>query len=69
MLISNPRSQNKIDYIQQKDEFDYLKSLLISVEDGRCVGVLLHGPPGTGKTLLAISLSNAFKATCSSRRL
>ena len=62
-LISNLESQNNIGYIQQKDEFDYLKSLIESVEVGRCIGVLLHGPPGTGKTLLALSLANAFKVS------
>ncbi|HDZ17535.1 hypothetical protein LCGC14_1050750 [marine sediment metagenome] len=62
ILISKTKSQKEIGYIQQKDEFDYLKSLIKSIENGGCVGILLHGPPGTGKTLLAISLSNTFKA-------
>ncbi|MFX0106369.1 MAG: AAA family ATPase, partial [Candidatus Hodarchaeota archaeon] len=62
LLISGSKSQNKIEYIQQKDEFDYLKSLIDSVDKGRCVGILLHGPPGTGKTLLAISLANTFNS-------
>jgi len=62
LLIPDLKTQNKIEYIQQKDEFDYLKSLIDSVDKGRCVGILLHGPPGTGKTLLAISLANIFNA-------
>ena len=62
ILISKTKSQKEIGYIQQKDEFDYLKSLIKSIENGGCIGILLHGPPGTGKTLLAISLSNTFKA-------
>ncbi len=49
-------------YIQQKDEFDYLKCLIESLEPGRCAGILLHGPPGTGKTLLAITLAKDFNA-------
>jgi len=63
ILISDSKTKNKLRYIQQKDEFDYIVSLLETIEKGRCVGILLHGPPGTGKTLLAISLANAFKAT------
>lgn len=57
MLVSE-----KISYIQQNDEFDYLKNLIKSLEKGTCMGILLHGPPGTGKTLLAITLANAFNA-------
>ncbi|KKN30099.1 hypothetical protein LCGC14_0837510 [marine sediment metagenome] len=53
---------NKIRYIQQHDEFDYLKSLIKSIEKGACIGILLHGPPGTGKTLLATSLAHFFNA-------
>jgi len=63
LLIYNIDSQNSIDYIQQKDEFDYLKSLIESVGKGKCVGILLHGPPGTGKTLLAISLAQKFNSS------
>lgn len=62
-LISNLKSQNRIEYIQQRDELNYLKSLIDSVDKGKCVGILLHGPPGTGKTLLAISLANIFNAS------
>lgn len=49
-------------YIQQKDEFEYLRCLIKSIRGGKCVGILLHGPPGTGKTLLAISLARKFNA-------
>ena len=62
-IISDTISKKKIEYIQQKDEFDYLKSLIDSLEKGNCVGILLQGPPGTGKTLLAISLAKAYKAS------
>jgi Holliday junction resolvasome RuvABC ATP-dependent DNA helicase subunit len=60
ILIS--QNHNNIRYIQQKDEFDYLKNLIKSREIGTCMGILLHGPPGTGKTLLAITLANSFSA-------
>jgi hypothetical protein len=60
MLVS--QNLNKINYIQQYDEFDYLKNFIKSLDKGTCIGILLHGPPGTGKTLLAISLANFFKA-------
>ena len=46
-----------IEYIQQRNEFDYLKALIDSLGKGRCIGILLHGPPGTGKTLLAKTLA------------
>jgi len=52
-----------INYIQQKDEFDYLINLIESLEEGNSIGILLNGPPGTGKTLLAISLANYFYAS------
>ena len=61
--ISDLKTQNKIEYIQQKDEFDYLKSLINSIDKGKCAGILLHGPPGTGKTLLAISLTSFFNSS------
>jgi len=45
ILIS--QNHNNIRYIQQKDEFDYLKNFIKSIEKGTCMGILLHGPPGT----------------------
>ncbi len=60
ILISHNHSNYS--YIQQNDEFDYLRNLIKSVEEGTCIGVLLHGPPGTGKTLLALTLANSFNA-------
>ncbi|GAG33094.1 unnamed protein product, partial [marine sediment metagenome] len=60
MLVS--QNLKKINYIQQYDEFDYLKNFIKSFDKGTCMGILLHGPPGTGKTLLAITLANSFKA-------
>lgn len=60
ILIS--QNHNNYSYIQQNDEFDYLRNLIKSVEEGTCIGVLLHGPPGTGKTLLALTLANSFNA-------
>ncbi|MBY8989982.1 MAG: AAA family ATPase [Candidatus Lokiarchaeota archaeon] len=60
VLIS--QNLNRINYIQQYDEFDYLKNFIKSFDKGTCMGILLHGPPGTGKTLLAITLANSFKA-------
>ena len=53
----------KIEYIQQRNEFDYLKALINSLGKGRCIGILLHGPPGTGKTLLATSLAKDFNSS------
>ncbi|MHA1670008.1 MAG: AAA family ATPase [Promethearchaeota archaeon] len=61
--MSDSISKRKIEYIQQKDEFDYLKSLIDSLENGNCIGILLQGPPGTGKTLLAISLAKTYKSS------
>ncbi len=61
--LPNPKSVSSPRYIQQKDEFDYLVSLINSLENGRSAGILLYGPPGTGKTLLAISLAEIFNAT------
>ncbi|MFO7795185.1 MAG: AAA family ATPase [Promethearchaeati archaeon] len=58
MLASKEKSS--LNYIQQKNEFDYLFDLIKSLEKGSCAGILLYGPPGTGKTLLAISLANRF---------
>lgn len=51
-----------ISYIQQKDEFDYLKALIDSMDSGKCIGILLYGPPGTGKTLLATELAKYYNA-------
>ncbi len=61
-IITISQKLNTIRYIQQRDEFDYLKSLINSIEKGVCIGILLHGPPGTGKTLLATSLAHFFNA-------
>ncbi|MFX0177130.1 MAG: AAA family ATPase [Candidatus Hodarchaeota archaeon] len=61
--ISDLSAENQIEYIQQKDEFDYLRCLINSIDRGKCVGILLHGPPGTGKTLLAISLAKSYHAS------
>ena len=63
MSISKSESNRMINYIQQKDEFDYLIDLIESLEVGNSIGILLNGPPGTGKTLLAISLANYFNAS------
>lgn len=60
--ILTSHNHDNISYIQQKDEFDYLKDLIKTREKGTCMGILLHGPPGTGKTLLAITLANSFSA-------
>jgi DNA polymerase III delta prime subunit len=57
------QESRKISYIQQSDEFDYLRNLIESFEKGICIGILLHGPPGTGKTLLAITLADSFNAS------
>lgn len=55
--------KKEIKYIQQHDEFDYLRCLIESLEKGRCIGILLHGPPGTGKTLLAITLAKEMSSS------
>ncbi|TXT62880.1 MAG: Denitrification regulatory protein NirQ [Promethearchaeota archaeon] len=60
MLAS--KENKSITYIQQENEFDYLHTLIDSVEPGSCTGILLYGPPGTGKTLLAISLAKRFNS-------
>ncbi|TFG25194.1 MAG: AAA family ATPase [Promethearchaeota archaeon] len=61
--MSDSILKKKIEYIQQNDEFDYLKSLIDSLESGNCIGILLQGPPGTGKTLLSLSLARAYNAS------
>ena len=61
--MSDSILKKKIEYIQQNDEFDYLKSLIDSLETGNCIGILLQGPPGTGKTLLSLSLARAYNAS------
>ena len=62
LIFSNLAIEGNIEYIQQKNEFDYLKALINSLGKGRCIGILLHGPPGTGKTLLATSLAKHFNS-------
>ncbi len=54
---------NEIKYIQQDDEFDYLKSLIESLDKGKSIGILLYGAPGTGKTLLSITLAKSLNAS------
>ena len=63
MNFSDLAINRNIEYIQQRNEFDYLKALINSLGKGRCVGILLHGPPGTGKTLLATSLAKEFNSS------
>jgi Holliday junction resolvasome RuvABC ATP-dependent DNA helicase subunit len=61
--MSDLAINRNIEYIQQRNEFDYLKALINSMGKGRCIGILLHGPPGTGKTLLATSLAKEFDSS------
>jgi len=35
ILISDSKTKNELRYIQQKDEFDYLVSLIETIEKGR----------------------------------
>jgi len=60
--MSSTKQTQKITYIQQNNEFDYLKSLIETFPKGQSIGILLFGPPGTGKTLLSISLAKSFGA-------
>ncbi|TFF95490.1 MAG: AAA family ATPase [Promethearchaeota archaeon] len=60
--MSKSEKKSAIQYIQQNDEFDYLKNLIKSMERGKSIGILLYGPPGTGKTLLSITLAKSLKA-------
>lgn len=62
--MSKVTNKGKITYIQQEDEYDYLKAFIDTTPKGRCTGILLIGPPGTGKTLLATDLALNFKASC-----
>ena len=61
--MSTTKSNKSIKYIQQNNEFNYLKSLIKTFPKGRTIGILLFGPPGTGKTLLSISLAKSFGAS------
>jgi GTPase SAR1 family protein len=61
--MSSANKDQKITYIQQNNEFDYLKSLITTFPKGKSIGILLFGPPGTGKTLLSISLAKFYNAT------
>jgi ATP-dependent Lon protease len=61
--MSLSKKSTDIRYIQQDDEFDYLKSLVKSLDNGKTIGILLYGAPGTGKTLLSITLAKAFEAS------
>ena len=61
--MSSAKRNQKIKYIQQNNEFDYLKSLITTFPNGQSIGILLFGPPGTGKTLLSISLAKSFDAS------
>jgi len=48
-------------YIQQKNELDYISSLVATWESGS-LGILLEGPPGVGKSLLAETLADDYVA-------
>ncbi|TFF99891.1 MAG: AAA family ATPase [Promethearchaeota archaeon] len=60
--MSSVKNNQKITYIQQNNEFDYLESLIKTFPQGESIGILLFGPPGTGKTLLSITLAKHFEA-------
>lgn len=47
-------------YMQQKNEFDYLSSVVESFPLGKTLSFLLVGPPGCGKTLFGVSLAKHF---------
>jgi Holliday junction resolvasome RuvABC ATP-dependent DNA helicase subunit len=61
--MSSTNQTQKLTYIQQNNEFDYLKSLITTFPKGQSIGILLFGPPGTGKTLLSITLAKSFDAS------
>ena len=49
-------------YIQIKNEFDHIKSVIENFPTGETLGFLLVGPPGCGKTLFGISMAKSFDA-------
>ncbi len=61
--MSSAKQKKIKTYIQQNNEFDYLKSLINTFPKGKSIGILLFGPPGTGKTLLSITLARSFEAS------
>ncbi|TXT67113.1 MAG: Denitrification regulatory protein NirQ [Promethearchaeota archaeon] len=61
--MSTLANSKEVEYIQQNDEFDYLKSLIKSLDNGKSIGILLFGNPGTGKTLLSITLAKSLNST------